>query len=300
MRLTILGSSSATPIYDRHPSSQVLSIDDTPYLIDCGEGTLFRINAFHVRKNKIKAIFISHLHGDHYYGLIGLLTTMSMQERTEPLTIVSPARLQDIIRLQCEISKTILRFEIIYKEFDNLESLDIYEDNHVRVSTIPLNHKITTCGFRFDKKMPPYRIDKNKIEQYDLSTFAIKELIAGKSVSVDNQFITLSDISIPVLESKSYAYISDTAYHDSIVSKIQNIDLLYHEATFLESERARADATKHSTGKDAGTIATKGNVKKLLIGHFSARYQDLNPILEETCSQFTNTALALEGLSFDI
>lgn len=298
MRLTILGSSSATPIYDRHPSSQLLSVNDHLYLIDCGEGTLFRINDFKIKKNKIIAIFISHLHGDHFYGLIGLLTTMSMHERTETLTIVSPARLKDIIQLQCEISKTIIRFPINYVEFSQ-ESKEIYSDSNVAVTTIPLEHKIDTCGFLFNKKYAERKVLKSKIEENKLTNSEIAELIKGNTVqNSEGKTIQFSDISEKNLETKTFAYCSDTQFSESYIPLISNIDLLYHESTFLQKDKERAIYTKHSTASEAAEVARLANVKKLLIGHFSARYLDLEPILEEAKLVFENTELALEGKTF--
>jgi ribonuclease Z len=300
MKVTILGSSSATPIYDRHPSSQLLTVNDQHYLIDCGEGTLFRLNDFKIKKNKIRAIYISHLHGDHFYGLIGLLTTMSMHERSDELTIVSPSRLKDIIDLQCEISKTKIRFPIRYIEFEEEHTL-IYSDNNISVHTIPLIHKITTCGFRFDQVYPEFRISKEKLKSYNLTPSEVQKLVHSDQIITENgDKIILSDITIQNTESKSYAYCSDTEVSDSYLKYIENLDLLYHESTFLQKEKTRAIETKHSTAMEAGIVAKKVNAKRLIIGHFSARYLELNPLLEEAKSEFEHTELALEGLSFEI
>lgn len=298
MKVTILGSSSATPVYDRHPSSQLLSVNDQLYLIDCGEGTLFRMNEFKVKKNKIQAIFISHLHGDHYYGLIGLLTTMSMQERSDSLTIVSPHRLKDIIELQCEISKTIIRFPINYIEF-NQEEAEIYEDHNLSVKTIPLDHKIDTCGFLFQKKYPERKIIKAKIDEWNLSNLEIAEIVKGNKIHRLGKEIGLIDISEKSNEVKRYAYCSDTQYSEQYLHLIHEIEMLYHESTFIHRDKNRAIETKHSTALEAAMLASKAKVNKLLIGHFSARYIDLNPLLEEAKTVFQNTELALEGTTFE-
>ncbi len=298
MKLTILGSSSATPYLDRHPSSQLLTVNDHTYLIDCGEGTLFRLNSFGVKKNKIKAIFISHLHGDHYYGLIGLLTTMSMHEKTDELTIICPPGLKDIIDLQCKISKTIIRFPVRFIETSMVHQT-IFLDVNIHVETIPLIHKIDTCGFIFHKIFPKRKIRKDKIVEHGLSPIEIADLVQNNILVKDNQTITLDTISEENTSKKSFAYCTDTRFDESYINYLYEVDLLYHESTFLQKDLTRAIETKHSTAAEAAHVALKANVKKLLIGHFSARYLDLQPLLSEASAIFSNTDLAIEGLTFE-
>jgi len=298
VKLTILGSSSATPYLDRHPSSQLLSVEDQLYLIDCGEGTLFRLNYFGVKKNKIKAIFISHLHGDHYYGLIGLLTTMSMQEKTDELTIVCPPRLKELIELQCEISKTIIRFPISYVE-TSLSQQKVYSDSKIQVETFPLCHKIDTCGFLFNKVYPERKILKTKIDSYGLTPNDVSELVQNHSLEKGNQIYTIDSISEYQSQKKNYAYCTDTRFDSSYIEFVKDVDLLYHESTFLHRDLGRAIETKHSTANEAAQVAATAQVKRLLIGHFSARYLDLTPLLHEAQNIFPNTELAIEGLTFE-
>jgi ribonuclease Z len=298
VKLTILGSSSATPYLDRHPSSQLLSVQDHLYLIDCGEGTLFRLNSFGIKKNKIKAIFISHLHGDHYYGLMGLLTTMSMHEKSDELTIICPPRLKEIIEFQCDVSKTIIRFPITYIE-TSMTHQNIYTDENIRVETIPLCHKIDTCGFIFHKVFPDRKILKEKIESLGLTPPEVATLVKKQSITKASQTIALKDISEENTSKKSFAYCTDTRYDSSYIDYLKDLDLLYHESTFLHRDLTRAIETKHSTATEAAQVAKTAAVKKLLIGHFSARYLDLQPLLIEAQEIFPDTELAIEGLTFE-
>jgi ribonuclease Z len=298
VKLTILGSSSATPYLDRHPSSQLLSVQDHLYLIDCGEGTLFRLNSFGIKKNKIKAIFISHLHGDHYYGLMGLLTTMSMHEKSDELTIICPPCLKEIIEFQCDVSKTIIRFPITYIE-TSMTHQNIYTDENIRVETIPLCHKIDTCGFIFHKVFPDRKILKEKIESLGLTPPEVATLVKKQSITKASQTIALKDISEENTSKKSFAYCTDTRYDSSYIDYLKDLDLLYHESTFLHRDLTRAIETKHSTATEAAQVAKTAAVKKLLIGHFSARYLDLQPLLIEAQEIFPDTELAIEGLTFE-
>lgn len=301
MKLTVLGSSSATPTLDRYPSCQILTVEGGMYMIDCGEGSQFRMNQYGIKKNKINAIFISHLHGDHYYGLIGLLTSMSMHERTEKLTIVAPQGLQEIIEVQCRHSSTIIRFEIEYIVFDDKKSEYIYEDKDVKVSTIPLLHKITTCGFLFEKKYPERSFIKEKIANLDLSNQALKDLRQDVDAEdASGVLILSSEVTALNSKSKRFAYCSDNMYHESFIDLVHQVDLLYHEATFLEEDIDRALFTKHSTARQAGLVAKQAQVKQLLIGHYSARYHDIEVLLEETKTVFDKALLAIEGHTYEI
>ncbi len=301
MKVTILGSNSASPAHDRHPSSQILDVENDYYMIDCGEGTQFQLNKFQISRSRIRAIFISHLHGDHYLGLLGLLTTMSMSNREEPLTVVGPSGLKEIIELQCMYSKTILRFEIIYIVFEaNLSSL-IYEDNKVKVTTIPLMHKVDTSGYLFEEQPKKSNIIKEKIEEYQIPIEKISGIKNGDDLILQNgQVISNIELTMAPQKPKTFAYCSDTQYYEPIIPIVKGVDMLYHEATFLEKEMERAEFTKHSTTKDAATIAQKAQVHKLMIGHYSSRYTDLSLLLSETKHYFDNTLLAIEGETYEV
>lgn len=301
MKVTILGSNSASPAHDRHPSSQILDVENDYYMIDCGEGTQFQLNRYQVSRSRIRAIFISHLHGDHYLGLLGLLTTMSMSNREEPLTVIGPNGLKEIIELQCMYSKTILRFEITYIVFEaNVSSL-IYEDNKVKVTTIPLMHKVDTSGYLFQEQPKKRNIIKDKIVEFQIPIDKISGIKNGDDFMLENGDIVLNkDITTEPQKPKSFAYCSDTMYYEPIIPIVSEVDMLYHEATFLEKEIERAEFTKHSTTKDAATIAQKANVQKLMIGHYSSRYPDLSLLLSETKHYFDNTLLAIEGETYEV
>jgi ribonuclease Z len=301
LKVTILGSNSASPAHDRHPSSQILDVENDYYMIDCGEGTQFQLNKYQVARSRIRAIFISHLHGDHYLGLLGLLTTMSMSNREEPLTVVGPHGLKEIIELQCMYSKTILRFEITYTVFEANESSIIYEDNKVKVTTIPLMHKVDTSGYLFQEQPKKRNIIKEKIEEFQIPISKISGIKNGEDLVLENGvLISNEELTVSPQAPKSFAYCSDTMYHEPIIPIVEGVDMLYHEATFLEKEIERAEFTKHSTTKDAATIAQKAKVHKLMIGHYSSRYPDLSLLLSETKHYFDNTLLAVEGETYEV
>ena len=301
MKVTILGSNSASPAHDRHPSSQILDMENDYYMIDCGEGTQFQLNRYHVARSRIRAIFISHLHGDHYLGLLGLLTTMSMSNREEPLSVIGPKGLKEIIELQCMYSQTILRFDITYIVFEaNVSSL-VYEDSKVKVRTIPLLHKVDTSGYLFEEQPKKRNIIKEKIEEYQIPISKISGIKNGEDLVLENgAVISNEELTVSPQAPKSFAYCSDTLYFEPIIPIVKGVDLLYHEATFLEKEIERAIFTKHSTTKDAATIAQKAEVKKLMIGHYSSRYPDLSLLLSESKQYFDNTLLAIEGETYEV
>ena len=292
--LTILGCSSATPTSTRNPTAQLLNIAERFFLIDCGEATQIQLRKFKLKFQRINHIFISHLHGDHYLGLIGLLSSMHLMGRTIELHLYCPAELKEIIEIQFKHSQTYLNYKINYHPHRYMNNDLIFEDERVEVRGVVLNHRIPCCGFVFIEKPVQPSITKETIEQYDLT---IEEIIAIKNGSdflYKGQKILNKDL-VKSYKPRKYAYVSDTCYDERILEFINQADLLYHEATFLDELLPRAKETYHSTALQAGLIAKKAEVGKLIIGHFSARYKDLQPLLEEAKIHFQNTVLASEG-----
>lgn len=299
--ITILGSSSATPIYSRHPTAQVLNINERFFLIDCGEGTLIQMNRYRIKFHRINHIFISHLHGDHYLGLMGLLSTMHLQGRTEPIHLHAPNDLQEIIDIQLRYSETVLRYEVIFHSVNPTTSKIIFEDEDIEVRTIVLNHRIPCTGFLFTEKPKLRKLQKEKLLEYSIPVSDYPGLKRGENyIAEDGMVILNAELTTDPRPPRSYAFCSDTLYNERIIPMIKGIDLLYHEATFMNDKIERAAETYHTTAEQAGTIALKADVKRLLIGHFSARYKNLYPLLEEAKGIFKNTSLALEGDKFII
>jgi ribonuclease Z len=300
LNLTILGTGSATPILLRNPSAQVLSNEYESYLIDCGEGTQNQLIKYKIKTNKIKHIFISHLHGDHFFGLIGLLSSFNLAHRTEPLTIFGPKGLDDIITIQLKYSGTFLHFKLTFTAINTTIDEVIVENEIIKITTIPLIHRIPCCGFLFEKKPKNRNIIKGKINEH-FSIEEIKQLKEGKNVLHEDLSIKYSvETHTKAHSSAKYAYCSDTAFNEQIIPQIEKVDLLYHEATFKEDLIGRAAVTFHSTAMQAAKIAKSANVNKLLIGHFSSRYIDLDENLAEAKSIFTNTEIAIEGNQYEI
>ncbi len=299
--LTILGSSSATPIYNRNPTAQLLNINEKIYLIDCGEGTQQQLLRFNCKFQKIDHIFISHLHGDHYLGLVGLISSMNLNGRKKPLKLFGPPELKEIVDLQLKHSLTILRFNLEFKPTSTNQYKLLFENQDVLVETIPLSHRIACTGFKFTlkKRLPKIRMDKVEALQIPPEQ---RQLIKKGFPFTDStgKVHQPEDLTLPPEEERSYAYCSDTICDWSYLDQIKGVNLLYHESTFMHDMLARAEETFHTTALQAGEIAKRAGVKQLLIGHFSARYRDLNPLLEEAKSVFQNTALAIEGQKFEI
>jgi ribonuclease Z len=299
--LTILGCSSATPTSSRNPTAQVLNQHERLFLIDCGEGTQVQLRRFKIKIQRIDHIFISHLHGDHYLGLPGLLGTMHLLGREKELHVYSPPGLQEIINVSHYHSKTYLKYTIVFHVIEEGPSRIIFEDEKLSVETIPMNHRIPCYGFLFREKKNLRNIIKEKIEEYNIPVQDIPHIKEGKDfIDSHGKHIPNAELTTDPPPPRTYAYCSDTIYNESYVEKIKNADLLYHEATFAEEMKPRAKETFHCTAKEAAAIAKLANAKKLIIGHFSARYRDLEPLLSEAKEVFPNTVLAIEGEKYDV
>ena len=300
MKLTILGCHSATPRTDTNPTSQVLEIKNHMFLIDCGEGTQVELRRNKVKFSRIKHIFISHLHGDHYLGLTGLVSTFSLLTRETELHIYAPKGLKEVITLQMKLANSWTDFQLIFHELTNKSSELIFEDDKVEVYTIPLDHRVYTNGFLFKEKEGDRKLQIGKVEDAGIDVAYYNKLKQGADVpNKDGAIIKNMDVTTEPIPSKSYAYCSDTAYSEAIIPIIKNVDALYHESTFLEKHAALAPKTKHSTTKEAATIAKKAAVGTLILGHYSTRYDDLSDFKIEAQEVFKNVELAEDGKTFE-
>ena len=299
--VTILGSSSSTPIFNRNPSAQLLNVNEKFILIDCGEATQNQLLHFGIKANRIDQIFISHLHGDHYLGLVGLLSSLHLNGRTKPMDIFGPAELKEIIDLQFRYSQTILRYPLNFRSTNPIMPEKIFESFDVQVETFPLDHRIPCTGFKFTEKQRLRKIIKEKIDELSIPEEMIPLIKNGQGFT-DNKgrFYSAEELTTEADHPKVYAYCSDTICSWKYLKNLENADTLYHEATFMNDMLGRAEETFHTTALQAGEVALKAKVKRLLIGHFSARYRELEPLLEEARSIFPSTSLAIEGKTFEI
>lgn len=297
----ILGNSSATPMFNRNPTSQVLNINEHLLMIDCGEGTQQQLLRYGIRYNKIHHIFISHLHGDHFFGLIGLISSMSLNGRKRDLKLFGPKKLMDIINLQLQSSDTHLSFKIDFFPLDPENTGLILETRDYTVETIPLNHRIPCTGFIFREKKRQRKIRKDKVGELQIPPEYFPLLKRGVDYTDSNgKVFKAMDLTEESEAPKSYAYCSDTMYDKVYISRLTNVNTLYHETTFMHDMIDRAKETHHTTAIEAAQIAKEINAEKLLIGHFSARYKDLSPLLLEAKTVFEDTFIAEQGETFII
>lgn len=300
MKLTVLGCYSATPRAFTNPTAQVLDIKGNLFLIDCGEGTQVQLRKFKVKFSRIKHVFISHLHGDHFYGLIGLISTFRLLGREAALHIYGPVGIKEVTLLQLKLGNSYGGYELIFHELSSKESELIYEDDKVTVHTIPLIHRVYTNGFLFKEKIGERKLNvdavlNNAIEQCDYRNVKLGKDVINKS----GELISNDKLTFDPDPPKSYAFCSDTKYTEDIVPILKNTTVLYHESTFLEEHKHLCEKTKHSTAKEAATIALKANVKQLILGHFSTRYKSINLFKEEALTVFKNVQLADDGKEFN-
>lgn len=294
--LLILGSSAATPTSTRNPTAQLLNIAERFFLIDCGEGTQIQLRKYKGRFQSVNHIFISHLHGDHFLGLPGLLASMHLLGRKNELTVYGPKELEEIINVIHKYSDTHLSYQLNFVHTQTDVKQLLWEDNKTEVYSFPLKHRIPTTGFLFKEKQLPRNIDKFKLEKFDVSFSEIHKLKKGYD-AIDNNGKTIKN---DVLTNKpdlprSYAFCSDTKFFEALTEHILNVDVLYHESTFLEDKVERASQTFHSTAQQAAQQAKLSGAKRLLLGHFSARYLNLDDFLKEASPIFNNVELATEG-----
>jgi ribonuclease Z len=299
--LTILGSSSALPTSERFPTAQLLNVNERFFLIDCGEGTQMQLRRFRIRLGKIHHIFISHLHGDHTFGLFGLLSTFDLLGREERLHLYGPEGLEEMVLDHMKYYRNDPGYEIAFHRIQCRRSATIYEDKHIAVISLPLRHRVATCGFLFREKPAERNIRKNMIEQYDIGLKDIVRIKSGEDlITRDGEKISNADLTLPPYLQRSYAYCSDTRPNEDIIPLIRGVDLFYHETTFSHEDHALAHETYHCTTVQAADLASRAGAGRLLIGHFSSRYKDLSVLEEEARKVFPATTAVNDGDVFEV
>ncbi len=297
--VTILGNNSAIPAFNRHPTAQVVQTNENSFLIDCGEGTQMQMDAYKIRRSKINHIFISHLHGDHYFGLIGLLTSMSLLGRKNELHLHAPEPLKIIIDLQLKLADSRLSYDLIFHPLHN--ECVIKDGSKVIVECFRVQHRIECWGFLFTEKKNLRKIEPVKVKEYNIPSSFYENLHQGEDFITEKKEVIKNDLlTSAVSPPKTYAYCADSIYDEQLINKVKGVSMLYHEATYLKSLQEKASSRFHSTSIDAATIAKKAGAKRLIIGHFSSMYESLDAFKTEACSVFENTELAVEGCSYII
>lgn len=297
--VTILGNNSALPAFDRHPTSQVVTLDDQLFLVDCGEGAQIQLARYKIRWGRINHIFISHLHGDHYFGLPGLLNSMSLLNREQDVHLYAPAPLKAMLDMQFEAATTKLSYTL---HFHPLEKEGIlFKTDRVCISTFPTKHRIPCFGFKFEQVKPPRKLIPEKAIEFEIPSSFYDRLKMGEDyTNKKGELIQNSWVTEPARPPKSYAFCADTIFDEELIEKVKGVNLLYHETTYLKDMDDRAAARYHSTTTQAATIAKKAGVKQLLIGHFSSKYDKLDQFETEAKEVFENTLLAIEGVTYKV
>lgn len=297
--VTILGNNSAVPAFNRHPTSQVVTLDGNNYLVDCGEGTQIQLINYKIRRSKISHIFISHLHGDHYFGLIGLLNSFGLLSHQQELHVFGPSPLKEIIELQLKVADTKLCYDLHIHHIS--EAATLIDTEKLRVKCFRTNHRIECYGFSFEQKKQPRKLNLEKVKEFEIPTNFYDRLKNGEDYTTKNGSLIKNELVTETAEpGKKYVFCADTKYDESLLPHIQDADMIYHETTYLDNLRQRAEDRFHSTTKQAAELALKGGVKKLLIGHFSSKYDTLEEFEAEARVIFQNTELALEGVCFEV
>lgn len=300
MRLTILGCYAATPRTMTNPTSQVLEIKNHMFLIDCGEGTQVQLRKNKIKFSRINHIFISHLHGDHFFGLPGLVSTFRLLGRDKDLHIYGPKGIKEAITLFMKLGDSWTNYQLTFHELTSTESKIVFVDDKVSVETIPLKHRVYTNGFLFREKLGERKLNIEAVAKYKISKAHFRNIKQGTDVLLeDGTMVSNRKLTLDPPKPKSYAYCSDTGYKPDIITQIKNADVLYHESTFLESEARLAPKTKHCTAKEAATIAKAAGVDTLILGHYSTRYKSIIPFQEEAQEVFANVELADDGKVFE-
>ncbi|MCK9403551.1 MAG: ribonuclease Z [Chitinophagaceae bacterium] len=295
--VTILGNNSALPAYDRHPTAQVITLNDQLFLIDCGEGTQIQMSRYKIRRSKIHHIFISHLHGDHYFGLIGLVTSMGLLGREQELHIYAPSALQNILTLQLEVAATTLPFALVFHPLE--KDGPLIDNPKFSVACFATRHRIPCWGFIIREKKKPRKINKEKVLAFGIPANFYEQLKEGEDYTTKHGEVIRNElVTIPNKLPRSYAFCADTVFDESIAEKTKKVTVLYHETTYLKAQSDRAESRFHATTEQAAFIAVKAETERLLIGHFSSKYENLHDFLAETQTVFPNTELAVEGVTF--
>jgi ribonuclease Z len=298
LAVTILGNNSALPAFDRHPTAQVVTLDDNLFLVDCGEGTQMQMAKYRIRRSRINHIFISHLHGDHYFGLIGLITSMGLLGREHDMHLHAPAPLKELIDLQLSVADTTLPFKL---HFHPLEEGIIANEEKFRVMCFKVSHRIPCWGFRFEQIRAPRRVNPQKAIEKGVPAVFFDRLKMGEDYTTQTGLLIKNEtVTNTAPAPLSYAYSADTMYDEKIIEKVKGADLLYHETTYLKDLADRAIKRFHCTTEQAATIASKAGVGRLIIGHFSSKYEMLNEFETEARAVFANTDLALEGVTYRV
>ncbi len=301
MKLHIMGCHAATPSMKGNPTSQVLEIRDHIFLVDCGEGTQVQLRKHKVKFSRINHIFISHLHGDHFFGLPGLISTFQLLGREKELHVYGPEGIKEVILLLLRVGNSWTGFQLVFHELRETVPELIFEDEKVKVSTIPLKHRVYTNGFLFEEKPRERGLDMQAVGRHRIDKAYFNNIKKGKdAITPSGEMIPNADLTFDPPDPKTYAYCSDTAYDEARVPWISGVDVLYHEATFLSTEAALAQKTGHSTAEEAALIAQKAGVKKLILGHYSTRYRDKEMFLQEALSVFPSAELAEDGKVFEL
>lgn len=299
--LHILGCGSALPTTRHFATSQVVNLRDKLFMIDCGEGAQMQLRKSRLKFSRLNHIFISHLHGDHCFGLMGLISTFGLLGRTAELHIHSPKGLEELLTPMLNFFCHTLAYKVIFHEFDIRQTSVVYEDRSMTVTTIPLQHRIPCCGFLFAEKARPNHIIRDMVDFYKVPVYELNRIKNGSDyVTPEGEVIANTRLTRPSDPPRKYAYCSDTIFRPEIVEQLSGVDLLFHEATFAESELARAKETYHTTAAQAARIALEAGVRQLVIGHFSARYEDESILLKEASAVFPNTILAKENLCISL